>query len=77
MNVMLFSTKCCSYSKKLSRELDEFGVKYHLVHCDDEPELVANYSIQKLPILMINGVIEFRWQSTEGGIKKILSRYVI
>ena len=47
MNVMLFSTKCCSYSKKLSRELDELGVKYYLVHCDDEPELVVNYSIQK------------------------------
>jgi glutaredoxin len=77
MNVMFFATKCCSYSKKLSRELDDLGVKYYLVYCDDEPELVKKYSIQKSPILIVNGEIAFRGQSTQRGIKKILNRYVI
>ena len=40
MNVVIFATENCSYRKNLSRELDDIGVDYKVLYCDDEPEMV-------------------------------------
>jgi len=77
MNVMIFATKNCSQSKKLSSELDNLDVRHHVVYCDDEPEIVEKYGIWHSPNLIVNGEVAFSRLPREGELKKLFNLYEI
>jgi glutaredoxin len=74
MNVVILATKSCSHRKNLSRELDDIGVDYKIIYCDDEPEMVKKYNIRHSPNLIVNGEVVFRKQPSEEELKELFNR---
>jgi len=74
MNVMIMATKDCSHCKSFTRELDDIGIEYNVIYCDDNPELVHKYNIRHSPNLIVNGEVVFRRQPTEGELKAFFNR---
>jgi len=73
MNVMIMATKNCSHCKNFSRELDDIGVEHSVIYCDDNPVLVKKYGIRHSPNLIVDGVIVFREQPSEGELKEFFN----
>ncbi len=69
MNVMILATKGCSHCKNFSKELDDIGIEYNVIYCDDEPDMVEKYGIRHSPNLIVNGEVVFRKQPTEDELK--------
>lgn len=65
MNVMIVTTKQCSHSPNLSRELDDIGISHRVVYVEDEPELKKQLSIRHSPNSVVDNVVVFRDQPSE------------
>ena len=75
MNVMIIATKSCNHRSAMEHELQDLGVKYHVVYVEDDPKVVAKYAIRHSPNLIINDEVVCRRLPSEGELKTLISKF--
>lgn len=71
MEVQIIATHACRHRLDLERELLELGIPFDLVFVEDNQDLVGRYQIRHSPNLVIDGVVVFRGQPTEGQLREL------
>ncbi len=73
MDVLIVATKNCSHCKNMSKELDDLGIKHHVVYAEDDAELCQQLQIRHSPNLVIDGEVVFRRQPTEDELRSVFN----
>jgi glutaredoxin len=74
MEVQIIATHECRHRLDLERELLELGIPFDLVFVEDNEDLVRRYQIRHSPNLVIDGVVVFRGQPTEGQLRDLFAK---
>jgi glutaredoxin len=69
MIVKLIATRTCSHRPNLEHELRDLGIAYELVFVEDDPDLARRYGIRHSPNLVVDEVVVFRGQPSEGELR--------
>lgn len=75
MDVIIIATKSCSHRTAMEHELQDLGIKYHVVYVEDDPKIVARYAIRHSPNLIINDEVVCRSLPSEDELKTLISKY--
>lgn len=73
MNIKIVATRSCSHRPNVEKELDDLGVSYEVLYAEENPELIARYSIRHSPNIILDDVIVCRGQPSEGELKALLN----
>lgn len=74
MEVQILATHECRHRLDLERELLELGIPFDLVFVEDHQDLARRYQIRHSPNIVIDGVVVFRGQPTEGQLRELFTK---
>ena len=74
MEVQIIATHECRHRLDLERELLELGIPFDLAFVEDNEDLVRRYQIRHSPNLVVDGVVIFRGQPTEGQLRDLFAK---
>ena len=70
MNVFIIASKGCSHCTNFKRELEDLNINFEIKIAEDNPSLVEKHQIRHSPNLIVDDVVIFRHQPTEGELKE-------
>ena len=69
MKVQLLVTRDDACLTNLEHEFRDLGISYQVDYLEEHPELISTLQIRHSPNILVDGVVAFRRQPTQGELK--------